>query len=66
MKTIYLSLGSNMGDRAENIARAIEAWRARGASHAESSLYETEPVETTEGVVSELRGGSGNGLCRGN
>jgi 2-amino-4-hydroxy-6-hydroxymethyldihydropteridine diphosphokinase len=46
MKTIYLSLGSNMGDRAGNIRRAIEALGAHGVRVArESSLYETEPVE---------------------
>jgi 2-amino-4-hydroxy-6-hydroxymethyldihydropteridine diphosphokinase len=47
--TIYLSLGSNIGDRAGNIARAIAAL----ASHRvrvtrESSLYETEPVDVRE------------------
>lgn len=46
MKTVYLSLGSNMGDRAQNIARAIGAL----ADHEvrvirQSSLYETEPVD---------------------
>jgi len=46
MKTVYLSLGSNMGDRAENIARAIEALVPNGVRVArQSSLYETEPVE---------------------
>jgi 2-amino-4-hydroxy-6-hydroxymethyldihydropteridine diphosphokinase len=46
MKTTYLSMGSNMGDRAGNIARAIEALAAHGVRVArQSSLYETEPVE---------------------
>ncbi|HXP68777.1 MAG TPA: 2-amino-4-hydroxy-6-hydroxymethyldihydropteridine diphosphokinase [Candidatus Dormibacteraeota bacterium] len=46
MNTAYLSLGSNMGDRAENIARAIAALRQRGVRVTqESSLYETEPLE---------------------
>jgi 2-amino-4-hydroxy-6-hydroxymethyldihydropteridine diphosphokinase len=46
MTTIYLSLGSNMGDRAQNIARAIQALGERGARvKRESSLYETEPVD---------------------
>jgi 2-amino-4-hydroxy-6-hydroxymethyldihydropteridine diphosphokinase len=46
MKTVYLSLGSNMGDRARNIARAIEALGERGVRVTrESSLYETEPVD---------------------
>jgi 2-amino-4-hydroxy-6-hydroxymethyldihydropteridine diphosphokinase len=35
-----------MGDRAQNIARAIEALAARGVGVArQSSLYETEPVD---------------------
>ncbi len=46
MTTIHLSLGSNLGDRAQNIARAIAALGARGVriTH-KSSLYETEPVD---------------------
>jgi 2-amino-4-hydroxy-6-hydroxymethyldihydropteridine diphosphokinase len=46
MKTVYLSLGGNIGDRARNIARAIEELSANGVRVTrESSLYETEPVE---------------------
>ena len=46
MNTIYLSLGANVGDRAQNIARAIEALASRGVRVTrQSSLYETEPVE---------------------
>jgi 2-amino-4-hydroxy-6-hydroxymethyldihydropteridine diphosphokinase len=46
MATIYLSLGSNLGDRAQNIARAIKALAARGVRITrQSSLYETEPVD---------------------
>ncbi|MGC2330934.1 MAG: 2-amino-4-hydroxy-6-hydroxymethyldihydropteridine diphosphokinase [Candidatus Acidiferrales bacterium] len=46
MKTVYLSLGSNRGDRAQNIARAIEALGERGVRVTRrSSLYETEPVD---------------------
>ena len=38
-----------MGDRAGNIARAIEALGARGVRVTRrSSLYETEPVELRE------------------
>src|ERR1700723_1142182 len=45
MSTVYLSLGSNLGDRAQNIARAVEALGARGIRVTrQSSLYETEPV----------------------
>jgi 2-amino-4-hydroxy-6-hydroxymethyldihydropteridine diphosphokinase len=48
MATIYLSLGSNKGDRARYIARAIEALGACGVKVSRrSSLYETEPVETS-------------------
>jgi 2-amino-4-hydroxy-6-hydroxymethyldihydropteridine diphosphokinase len=50
MKTVYLSLGSNMGDRAQNISRAIEALGARGVGVTrQSSLYETEPVDVSGG-----------------
>ncbi len=45
-KTIYLSLGSNVGDRAAHIARAIEALNATGVKVLrQSSLYATEPVD---------------------
>jgi 2-amino-4-hydroxy-6-hydroxymethyldihydropteridine diphosphokinase len=48
--TIYLSLGSNLGDRALNIARAITALGARGVRITrKSSLYETEPVDVRSG-----------------
>jgi 2-amino-4-hydroxy-6-hydroxymethyldihydropteridine diphosphokinase len=46
MKGIYLSLGSNIGERAENIARAIALLPEHGVRVVRtSSLYETEPVE---------------------
>jgi 2-amino-4-hydroxy-6-hydroxymethyldihydropteridine diphosphokinase len=46
MKDIFLSLGSNIGERAENIARAIAELSAHGVRVVKkSSLYETEPVE---------------------
>ncbi len=45
-KTAYLSLGSNLGDRAANIERAIHMLEAAGVSvHRRSSLYETEPQD---------------------
>jgi len=48
METVYLSLGANIGARAENIVRGIEALSARGVRVTrKSSLYETEPVEMT-------------------
>jgi 2-amino-4-hydroxy-6-hydroxymethyldihydropteridine diphosphokinase len=47
MATIYLSLGSNKGDRAQYIARAIAALAEHGVNVIqESPLYETEPVDT--------------------
>jgi len=50
MKTVYLSLGSNVGDRARNIARAIEALAGRGVRVTrQSSLYETEPIDARGG-----------------
>jgi 2-amino-4-hydroxy-6-hydroxymethyldihydropteridine diphosphokinase len=45
-KRIYLSLGSNLGDRAANLERAIEALSEIGARVLRrSSIYETEPVD---------------------
>jgi 2-amino-4-hydroxy-6-hydroxymethyldihydropteridine diphosphokinase len=50
MKIVYLSLGSNMGDRAGSITRAIEALGERGVRVVrQSSLYETEPIEARGG-----------------
>lgn len=46
-KTVYLSLGSNLGDRAATIAQAVEALRELGDVTAVSSFYETEPVDFT-------------------
>jgi 2-amino-4-hydroxy-6-hydroxymethyldihydropteridine diphosphokinase len=43
----YLSLGSNVGDRAANLNTAIDRLRAFGEVVAVSSFYETEPVEFT-------------------
>lgn len=44
-KRVYLSLGSNVGDRAANLNRAIERMSVLGKVKAVSSFYETEPVE---------------------
>jgi 2-amino-4-hydroxy-6-hydroxymethyldihydropteridine diphosphokinase len=46
-ESVYLSLGSNLGDRAGNLNAAIERLRALGEVMAVSSFYETEPVEFT-------------------
>jgi 2-amino-4-hydroxy-6-hydroxymethyldihydropteridine diphosphokinase len=40
----YLSLGSNRGDKATNINKAIDFLRGIGDIEEVSSLYETEPV----------------------
>ena len=42
---VYLSLGSNLGDRAGNLRAAIARLREAGTVKAVSSFYETEPVE---------------------
>jgi len=44
-KIVYLSLGSNVGDRAANLNSAIEQLQALGKIEKVSSFYETEPVE---------------------
>jgi len=50
MSKVYISLGSNLGDRAQNIARAIQALGARGIRVTrQSALYETEPVDVSGG-----------------
>ncbi|HEX3092398.1 MAG TPA: 2-amino-4-hydroxy-6-hydroxymethyldihydropteridine diphosphokinase [Candidatus Angelobacter sp.] len=44
-KMAYLSLGSNLGDRASNLRQAINRLAELGSVKAVSSFYETEPVE---------------------
>ena len=44
-KIVYLSLGSNLGDRAANLRTALEKLEDFGTVTAVSSFYETEPVE---------------------
>ena len=46
-KLVYLSLGSNIGDRAGHLNAAIERLESLGKVVAASSFYETEPVEVT-------------------
>jgi len=43
-KLVYLSLGSNSGERAENLEQAILRLEKLGRIVAVSSFYETEPV----------------------
>jgi 2-amino-4-hydroxy-6-hydroxymethyldihydropteridine diphosphokinase len=48
VKTIYLSLGSNVGDRERHLASAIERLGASGLTQLRvSPIYETEPVGYT-------------------
>ena len=44
-KIVYLSLGSNLGDRAANLRTAIAQLGSLGKPVAVSSFYETEPME---------------------
>ncbi|MBI4479936.1 MAG: 2-amino-4-hydroxy-6-hydroxymethyldihydropteridine diphosphokinase [Acidobacteria bacterium] len=47
--TVYLSLGSNMGNRLENLRRACQALAQKGIPLRRlSSVYETEPVDFAE------------------
>jgi 2-amino-4-hydroxy-6-hydroxymethyldihydropteridine diphosphokinase len=46
--TVYLSLGSNVGDREENLRTAISKLGELGEVLEVSSFYETEPVEFTD------------------
>ncbi|MBI3894783.1 MAG: 2-amino-4-hydroxy-6-hydroxymethyldihydropteridine diphosphokinase [Acidobacteria bacterium] len=44
--TVYLSLGSNMGNRMENLRRACQSLAQKGIQLQRfSSVYETEPVD---------------------
>ena len=46
MSTVYLSLGSNVGNREANLRAAIAALPPAGVQvHQVSSIYETEPVD---------------------
>ena len=48
-KTVYLSLGSNVGERESNLRAAIEALPAVGVRVTRvSAFYETEPVDYLE------------------
>ena len=43
METVYLALGTNLGDRAANLRRARAALRPHFIVEALSPIYETEP-----------------------
>jgi 2-amino-4-hydroxy-6-hydroxymethyldihydropteridine diphosphokinase len=47
-KTVYLSLGSNLGDRRANLRNAIGKLLNLGDLIAVSSFYETEPVDLVD------------------
>jgi 2-amino-4-hydroxy-6-hydroxymethyldihydropteridine diphosphokinase len=48
-ETVFLSLGSNVGDREENLREAIAALAGAGVRvERVSSIYETEPVDLLE------------------
>lgn len=47
-KTVYLSLGSNLGDREANLRAAIQNLEELGHVTATSSFYETEPVDVKD------------------
>jgi len=47
-KTVYLSIGSNLGDREANLREAVNRLGAVGSITKVSSFYETEPVEVTD------------------
>jgi 2-amino-4-hydroxy-6-hydroxymethyldihydropteridine diphosphokinase len=48
-KTVYLGLGSNLGDREEHLRRAVEELQGPDLRTLRlSRLYETEPVEYTQ------------------
>ncbi|HLB49325.1 MAG TPA: 2-amino-4-hydroxy-6-hydroxymethyldihydropteridine diphosphokinase, partial [Anaerolineales bacterium] len=44
MSTVYLALGTNLGDRADNLQRALAALRTDFTIEAVSPCYETEPA----------------------
>jgi 2-amino-4-hydroxy-6-hydroxymethyldihydropteridine diphosphokinase len=44
-KTVYLSLGSNLGDRQAHLEAALASLRSVGTVQAISSYYEAEPVD---------------------
>src|ERR1700692_3003762 len=47
-ETAYLSLGSNLGDRAANLRAAVAQLDVAGRLLAVSGLYETQPVDVPD------------------
>ncbi len=62
LQNAYVSLGSNLGDRAGNLLLAVRGLLAAGIDVIRlSSVYETQPVEYTDqpsflNMIAELRG----------
>lgn len=48
MATVYISLGSNVGDRTTNLRAAIAELERLGEVRQTSPIYATEPVENTQ------------------
>ncbi len=50
-KSVIISLGTNLGNRLENILKTIEKIKSYGISIVKiSSIYETDPVDTVENL----------------
>ena len=49
MHTVYVGIGSNLGDRQGNILQALQKLRARCGVEAVSAYYETPPLAGAEG-----------------
>jgi 2-amino-4-hydroxy-6-hydroxymethyldihydropteridine diphosphokinase len=47
-ETAYLSLGSNLGDRAANLRAALEQLSVAGSMVSVSAFYETQPVDVPD------------------
>jgi 2-amino-4-hydroxy-6-hydroxymethyldihydropteridine diphosphokinase len=47
-ETVYLSLGSNLGDREANLREAVKELESAGRLLACSSFYETQPVDVPD------------------
>jgi 2-amino-4-hydroxy-6-hydroxymethyldihydropteridine diphosphokinase len=48
MATVYLGLGTNLGDRLANLRTAIDALDVLGRVEAQSKVYETAPLYVTD------------------
>jgi len=49
MHTVYLGIGSNLGDRQSNILQALQRLRTRGRVEAVSAYFDTPPAGNVEG-----------------